>query len=583
MRSGRNILGWATALVLWLGLLPLVWAQVESTPAAPRAIPAQPASVLSGENRSYTLDRRARYFIDDTGTRTVESLEAAGDSIPWSLREPGASYRIDGKALWFQFDAINTGGSWFVELGSSGIDRAQFFWRGNDGRWIGQESGDTLAVPDWPLPGRLPTFPLASKGDQPVRYWIRIEHSRVDYASPLLIYDQSALMASREREQFLLGGYFSLAALIAIVAAANAIVYRDRNFGAYVVYVTTLAAGQLAYLGVGAQHVWAEWLHWNSISTFVLPGLSAAAALWFTRTVTDPARYSRALDTLVWAVIGALVASVILDATSPSRGSLSFLVLMAAMSLLIVVVLIGLVWTRGEDPHVRVIALGFVPVLVMAIFPIARTFNLIPVSPLTRFGVTIGAAIEMPILFYALSLRGTRRREAQVRASALAHNDTLTGLARERTLLQRLAAALERCAALGHACVLMGVRIANYESIVAEYGRDTAERVLVISASLLRNVIGDVDMAARVGDHAFALLVEGPATPADATSRAQQLVASGLRHSDALPAGLTIKFLVAVALLPDKELDATGSLKWVVDAVNAVPADARKLIRPLNF
>jgi diguanylate cyclase (GGDEF)-like protein len=189
----------------------------------------------------------------------------------------------------------------------------------------------------------------------------------------------------------------------------------------------------------------------------------------------------------------------------------------------------------------------------------------------------------MPILFYALSLRGSRRREAQVRASALPHNDTLTGLSREGTLLHRLVGALERCHTLEHACVLMGVRIANFDNIAAEYGRDTAERVLVVSASLLRGVIGDVDMAARVGEHSFALLIEGPATPADATSRAQQLIASGLRHSPALPPGLTIKFMVAVAMLPDREMDAASSLRWVVDAVNAIPADARKLIRALNF
>lgn len=570
-------------MVLWLGLLTFGRAEGTANGAAGPGVPAPPASLLKGENRAFSLDRRARYYVDDTGRMTVQSLEAAGDSLVWRLREPGTGYRIDGKALWFQFDAINAGGNWFVELGSSGIDRVQFFYRAEDGHWITQEAGDSLAVPDWPLPGRLPTFELAPKGDKPVRYWMRVEHNRVDVASPLLLYDQSALMASREGEQFLLGGYFSLAVLIALVAAANAVVYRDRNFGTYVVYVLTLAAGQLAYLGVGAQHVWPQWLHWNSIATFVLPGLSAAAALWFTRTVTDPARYSSSLDMLVWAMIGGIVAAVVIDTAFPSRESLAFLVMVTALSLVVVAVLIALVWLRGEDPHVRFIALGFVPVLVMAVFPIARTFNLIPVSALTRFGISIGAAIEMPILFYALSLRGIRRRDTHVRASALAHSDALTGLARERTLLQRLAGALDRCVALKHACVLMGVRIANYDGIVAEYGRDTAERVLVISASLLRNVIGDVDMAARVGDHAFALLIEGPATPADATSRAQQLVASGLRPSDALPAGLTIKFLVTVALLPDRQLDAAGSLKWAVDAVDAMPADARKLIRALNF
>jgi diguanylate cyclase (GGDEF)-like protein len=540
--------------------------------------------VLGDQHKAISLDRQSRYWIDPTGTQTVEQMEATGDAIPWALREPGRGYRVDDKALWFQFDALNTGASrWFLELGSSGTDRVQLFYRAPGGRWVSQEAGDTRSVSDWPLPGRLPTFELAGQTAQPVRYWLRIEHARVDFAAPLLLYDRGALLGSREGEQFLLGGYFSLAALIALVAAANALVYRDRNLGAYAVYVTVLAMGQVAYLGVGAQHLWDQWLKWNEMAPFVLPGIAAGAALWFAQTVTEPARYSRKLDLAVWAVIFALLGSVAIDAAVSSRLSIMLVVSLAAVSLVVVAILIILVWTQGDDPHVRLIALGFLPLLVMAVFPIARGLNLIPVSTLTRYGLSIGAALEMPILFYALSLRGSRRREAQVRAAALARNDALTGLAHSRTLLQRLESAIGRSVSLKHACAMMAVKIANYDSIIEEFGRDTGERVLVIAASLVRKVITDVDMAARVGDHEFALLLEGPATTADVTARAQQLVASGLRSSDALPPGLVLKFHVAVALLPERDLDAGRCLRWLMDGVSAMRPEARKLIRPLNF
>jgi diguanylate cyclase (GGDEF)-like protein len=504
--------------------------------------------------------------------------------VPWALREAGQTYRVDGKALWVQFDVVNNGTQrWYLEIGSSGVDRAQLFWRGADGNWVVLEAGDTRPVSEWPLPGRLPTFEISGPVGKPVRYWLRVEHNRVDFASPLLLQSQSQLFAAREREQFMLGGYFSLAALIAIVSIANAVAYRDRNFAAYAVYVTSLAVGQMAYLGVGAQHVWDDWLRWNEMATFVLPGISAAAGVWFTRMVTEPARYSRALDLAVWAVIAALLSSVALDAVMATRASFLLQITLTSLAIVVIAALIAMAWVQNEDPYIRLIAFGFLPVMVMAIFPLARGFNLIPVSALTRYGVTIGAALEMPILFYALMLRGSRRREAQVRANALTRNDALTGLAHTRTFLQRLDTALQRCGALKHACALMTAKISNYDSVIAEFGRDTAERSLVVAASHLRSVAGDIDMAARVGDHTFALLVEGPTTTQEATSRAQALVASGLRESDALPHGLVLKFHVAVAMLPDRQLDANGALEWLHEAVNAMRADARKLIRPLNF
>lgn len=567
--------------MLCLGWLFAAHAQVRPAPSADAS---QAPIVLGDERHVIPLVGHVRYWIDDARRPTPDALETAAAPVAWAVQQPDQTYAIDGKALWFQFDVVKTGAQrWFVELGSSGIDRAQIFYRDASGHWVVQEAGDTRPVSQWPVPGRLPTFELAGPVGQPVRYWLRIEHARVNFASPLTLYDQSTLFEAREQEQFLLGGYFSLAALIAIVSFANALAFRDRNFAVYGVYVAALAVGQLAYLGVGAQHVWDQWLRWNELATFVLPGVSAAAGVWFTQTVTEPARFSRALDLAVWALIAALLSSVALDAVMATRASFLLQIALTSLALVVVVALIAVAWMHNEDPHIHLIALGFLPVIVMAIFPLARGFNLIPVSALTRYGVSIGAALEMPILFHALSLRGSRRREAQARAATLSRNDTLTGLAHTRSFLQRLESALQRCSALRHACALLAVKIANYDTIVAEFGRDTAERTLVVAASYLRNVASDVDMAARVGDHLFAVLLEGPATTQEATSRAQQLVASGLRSSDALPAGLTLKFHVAVAMLPDRQLDAEGALKWMHDAVNAIRPDSRKLIRPLNF
>lgn len=552
--------------------------------SALRAAQAPFAIRLSAGQFEATLDASSRYWIDAGGVRTIEQVAATTDTLPWALRESGHQYRIDGKGLWIQFDALaQSDNRWYLQIALSGLDRAQLFYQDGAGLWVTQEAGDTKAVSQWPLPGRVPTFELANTVGKPVRYWLRIEHAKVDFAAPIAIYSQTSLLAAREREQFLLGGYFGLAALIALVAAANAFAFRDRNFGVYAVYVLAMGAGQAAYLGVGAQHMWESWLRWNQISTMILPSVSAAVALWFVRTVTEPARFSRALDAAVWLCIFALLASVAVDTVVASRLSVAVLTSIVSLSMVMVAVLIAMVWTQGDDPDIRLIALGFLPVLVFAAFPVARNFNLIPSSVLTRYGISIGAALEMPILFYALSLRGSRRREAHARADALSHTDALTGLADRKSLLQRLDSTLLRARNQKHACALMAVKLGNYEQIASELGRETADRALVVAASALRHAITDIDLAARIGDRDFALLLEGPTTPENAVARAQQVVAKGLQQAPSLPRTVTLKFQVAVALLPDKELDANASVKWVQEVVNAIRPDSRRAIRPLNF
>lgn len=578
----RTTFAWLAA-VLWL--LGLAAAQAQEG-LSPTTAALSPETIqIEGQGAEVPLDGRSRYWVDTGAARTIDQIEAAGDTLPWRLREPGQQYRIDGKALWLQFQVAARGpGHWYVQVASSGLDRAQLFYRNGAGHWVVQEAGDSKPVSQWALPGRVPTFELSSPATgEPVRYWLRIEHERVDFAAPVTLYGQGALMALREGEQLLMGAYFGLAALIILVAAANAFAYRDRNFAVYAVYVLTLSVGQVAYLGVGAQHLWDHWLKWNELATFVLPSLSAAAALWFVQGVTEPARFSRGLNLAVWGVIAAVLSAVALDTFLASRASFALVMGLMVVSMVMVAVLIGMVWTQGDDREVRLIALGFLPVLVMAAFPVARSFNLIPNSALTRYGVSIGAAMEMPILFYALSRRGQRRREGHQRAAALPRTDALTGLADTRSLLQRMDTALARSRGQKHGCAAMAVRIANFAAIRSEYGASTGERALVVAASHLRRAIADIDLAARVGEQEFALLLEGPTTAEVAMDRAQKMVASGLRHSDALPPNVVLKFNIAVAMMPERDLDAQASLRWLQDSVNAMRPDTRKLIRPLNF
>ena len=563
-------------------LLGSAHAQVPEQASPP---PAQPSLItLAAPQAAPALEGRALWWVDDSAAMSPDQVEAAAGNLPWAVRKPGQQIAIDGKALWIRFDAQQANaGRWFVALRSSGLDRAQLFYRDASGRWVEQEAGDTRPVSDWPLPGRVPTFELSAEVNKPVRYWLRVEHARVDFATPIGLYHQGELLADREREQFLLGAYFGLALLITLTAGANAIVYRDRSFAVYAVYVSALALGQAAYLGVGAQHLWNNALRWNEVAPYVLPGLSSAAALWFVHAVTEPGRFSRALALAVWGLIAAILATVAVDTWIATRGTFALQMALTVLAILVVAFLVVIVWIQGDVPYIRLIALGFLPVVIFALFPVLRGLNLIPNSILTRYGVAIGAVLEMPILFYALSLRVARRREAEVRAAALERNDALTGLAHGRTLVQRLEGALTRARSLKHSCALLTVRISNFDAIMAEFGPESAEKMLVVAASHLRRASRDIDMAARVNERDFALLMEGPILAAAALSRAQLVVASGLRQAGGLPAGMVLKFHVAVALLPERDMGAAATLQWLIEALSTIAPDARKLIKPVNF
>ncbi|MEJ7931185.1 7TM diverse intracellular signaling domain-containing protein [Ramlibacter sp. AN1015] len=566
----------AVALVAWC-FATLAWSR-DVQPQPPALV--QLSSVTEGK----ALAGSSLAWIDPDGSRDIEAVAAEAPALPWSAFEQRRQYRIDGRALWLRFDAaVPTDSRWFLVLMHPSVDLMQLYYQGADGRWVVQAAGQDKPVDQWSIPGRLPTFELAPGGRGVVRYWVRIEHERANFSVPIHLYSQPALLEFRAFEQFLLGAYFGVLAFIGIASLVSALVHRDRNFTALLAYVVAVGAVQLVVLGVGAQHLWVDSPHWSGLARRIVPGMAVAACLWFVKVLSEPARFSRALDLACWSIVAALLAAVALNAFIATRASFALVAVLIGATVPIAASLLALAWRRGRDPYMGTITLAFVPLALTALLPIAYALNLLPNTVLTRHGLALGTALQLPILYYALSRRALQRRETHMRAARLDHTDALTGLCDRDTLLRRLEDALMRAIGQRHLCAVLGVRLTNYEALRDEFGRAVADRALVVAASILRSAARDLDLPARVGERDFILLLDGPTTAEAAVARAQQVVAHGLQHAAVLPPSTTLKFHVALTLLPDQELDARRCLQWLEEACNAMRSQPRRAIRAINF
>lgn len=383
--------------------------------------------------------------------------------------------------------------------------------------------------------------------------------------------------------QLAVGAYFGVLLLLLAASVMQALPDRDRNFSAFALYLVLLGAAQAVTLGLAGAYLWPDDPEWDALTRRIAPGVAVAAALWLVKVLTEPARFSRALDLVCWSFIAALLSAVAVHAHVDTPASAALVDRLAAGALLVAGGLLALAWRKGRDPAIGWIVLGFVPAGAMAVFPLAQQLDWVGESALTRHGLVLGTTLQLPLLFYALGRRASRRREAGVRASQLHYTDALTGLNDRRTLVLRLDDALARARDLRHRCAVLLVRLSNHTDLVEDQGRETANRALVLSASILRQCAADIDMTARIGEHDFALLIEGPSSGEAALARAQQIVARGLQEDKAMPRATPLRFHVAVALLPDNELNARRCLKWLDEACDAMRADPRRAIRAINF
>jgi diguanylate cyclase (GGDEF)-like protein len=577
-------MGWKTALRLlraaWL-CLALAWG-AGSAMAANDSLAFPPQVVALGAGAQLPLNGHSLYWIDEGAALRVEQVAARAADLPWRVRSRDAQAGTHGSALWILFEAtVPPGQRWYLEAAASVNERLELFYQDAGGAWVRQQAGTGLAVTQWSLAGRLPTFRLAPGGPQPVRYLLRVEDQRSDFMAPLILLREDALQDHREREQFVFGAYFGLLALVAIAALINGTVFRDGAFLALALYIALLGSGQLARIGLAAQHLWPDRPDWNERVLALWPGAAVAAALWMIKILTNPARLSRGLDLGVWALIVAVLGATAVNVAVNTRASLTLVLALTGLALVAVFSMVLWGWLAGRERHLGLVALAMMPVAVLAAFPLLRALGLTPTNLVSRFGLFFGTVLELPLLYYALNARLATRRETELRAAALSRTDPLTGLPHRRALVERLDASLAHARAQRQACALLGVRISNLDAIAGELGQDAVDKALLVAASHLRRASVGFDMAARVGEREFAVFLEAPVTREVVASRAQQVVASGLQPVEALP-GTALKFHVTVGMLPRPQRDGAGSLDWVLGSLDQITPDARKMIRTLD-
>jgi two-component system, sensor histidine kinase LadS len=586
MKMNRLSLWGVWLLGAWLSLTACL---------AQSVVQAEPSVIALKRSMSrLSLDGQARVWLEPGRSATITDALAVFEQAPADaqvhLRREGKPYLLQGRALWMQFNAHNHSSAqrWLVQVALSTTDLVTLYYRRADGSWVEQSAGDSLPHSQWALRTRYPTFILSEDASKPVQYFLRIVHDRVPYSADVQIYSDETLIESSQTENLFLGGYFGITLAVIVMCLAQAFALRYANYLRYAAYVGVLGLTQIAFLGLGTQYFTRNLVAWNSMSGFVMPMLSVAAAVWLVRALVQPGQFSKLLDWWARLMISLMLCIALLEALMPSLWSFRMLNIMALVGMASIYLIL---WQSAKlgDKNARWIALGFLPVVLAALFPVIRNFGLVRTGFLAQYAVTLGAAIEVPMLMYAITQRSARLRDMRVREQALLQKDALTGLADERRFLNKLHNSLLRARRHRHRLGILHVNLVNHDRIYSDFGTPVANAALLLTASQLRKVGRDIDMSARLNGPNFALLIEGPVTPARMVEMATRLLAESLRPSEALPVGLQPKLRISVALLPDEQADslaedASTQYQWVLSRIEQIwSEDDKKAIRTLNF
>jgi diguanylate cyclase (GGDEF)-like protein len=362
---------------------------------------------------------------------------------------------------------------------------------------------------------------------------------------------------------------------------------REKSFLVYTGYIGSLALYMFCNVGLAAQYFWPHSPLLADRAVFVVACITAALGPWFVRLILQPVTRIRFLNFMTAILVALMLSMSVWEALRPTLWSYALINIGTFASLVVIYVLIIATWQRG-DKNTRLIALGFLPVALSAIPVILRNFGWIADSILTQYSLLFAAALEMPVLLYALLIRSAKRRDGMMRAAGLPTHDALTGLQNMRALLTQMHGVITRAARYRHHYGLILIELSNEAWFAKEHGRDMADRALILLSARLQQQAREVDAVCRVDSSHFVLLLEGPCNARQMAKVTTRIAASAHQTDDVLPVGANLKLRITSALMPTSASQTTGDdaqaqLGWLIAAAEAMPPEQRKAIVSIGF
>ncbi len=548
-----------------------------------------PVVALSGS--SVNLDAQGVQWLDRTGKASIDTIAVSPKGFEPMVA--GTLWRLQpGQALWLRFRVSfsanaqptdvepNAMHHWILELPLSLLDEVTLYQQRSDGTWVSQKAGDTVAVNEWPEPGRHPFFRIELPHDSERDFYLRIRHE-TPVVLPLRFVSEPQHTRNQQLDYLFLGAACGALMLMIAATLVQAWLYRDRAYALYALYSALMLLAVAAYGGLAAQLLWSGsgWVADRSQGVLAIFGIGAS--MLFVRNIAAMdvrvAWLDRVMLAVGWStVVGALVFLAIPKALGALLVAGYFFI-----GLCVVPAVGALVWRRG-DPVGLWLLLAYGPLGVAISMLLIRLLGIANTSWFDQYGFVAAMAMQVPLLLVALNIRSRERHASETRAQALSSQDALTGLLTSILFHDRLKQMIARCVRDKENAAVVFIDLVNYQRIKQVHGTAVAEQSVLRSVIKLRRILRDVDTLSRIGEARFGLVLEGNRSRQAITERASRLIAAGLMPLPGLKPEVTLQFHVAGAFLQDRVMTMDELYKDLDALLGSMSPRTRRPIRFLE-
>jgi len=205
----------------------------------------------------YNIVRSVEILEDKTGDLSIHDVSAdTYEKIYFSLDEDELSFRSPESTFWVRFKIEfpkNQQLVWLLEVPQPVIDEVTFFRLEGDSIVSQNSTGDTLPFSARELNYGKFVFKLGN-GVQDSTYYLRLKSTVI--SCPLYVWEENSLLDSSNFRTILTGIFFGTLVAISIFAIVLAMMFSEKSFFYYALFIASQICMVLTTEGTGFQYLW---------------------------------------------------------------------------------------------------------------------------------------------------------------------------------------------------------------------------------------------------------------------------------------------------------------------------------------
>ncbi|SDZ87861.1 sensor histidine kinase [Pedobacter hartonius] len=383
--------------------------------------------IYNGSKGIVSIGNKIEYYIDSSGTKTLQHLQRQQDFIRSTASVP--DFGLMKIPVWLKITINNLSktDNLMLEFDQSLLLDIKFY-RNKNGKWKLNQSGELYPFNSRSNNYHKFIYNLKIPIDSTVTYYVRIRSTH-EMQMPIFLGDRTHMEDSNLTKNIFFGIFFGI---ILVMFFYNLFIYfsvKDPIYLYYVIYIFIVGIAQSTIEGYCFHYVWPDNTFLATRSFFFLTALVNISGLEFTRKFLQTSKFIPKLDKIAYILYA--VYAVVMVLTFNGNFYISYQILQAfagIVSLYMLTIAITIAGT-GYRPA-KFFLIAWMPLIAGIIIWILKDYNVLSYNVFTNYSITFGSALEVILLSFALAdkiniFKAEKERSQEETLRALQENERI--------------------------------------------------------------------------------------------------------------------------------------------------------------